>query len=234
MIMVNTRSTSMTWSQGFRAMRSRSLFWAHWLFWMRIYITTWSMQLRRIAVSPMLRHWVVRSSVSMCWRWLVIFRPSWGSWSSLRLRLMPRPMTFSSCAALSLFILNTWSLNLMYILLQSVCNLCWMLCFSFSILCLAIRSWWLVSIWAMTWNILAWRALGSRSHTRIRGIIMFVFVLVRMRLNYTSVISLSAIACIRCLWMMIHIRFLLSFSLWNAIVRHIWGLRRTTLDFVGS
>ena len=215
-------------------MRSRSLFWAHWLFWMWIHITTWSMQLRRIAISPMLRHWVVRSSVSMCWRWLVIFRPSWGSWSSLRLRLMPRPMTFSSCSAWSLFILNTWSLNLMYILLQSVCNLCWMLCFSFSILCLAIRGWWLIGIWAMTWNILARRALGSRSHPRIWGIIVFVFVLVRMRLNYTSVIPLSAIACIRCLWMMIHVRFLLSFSLWNAIVRHIWGLRRPTLDFVGS
>ena len=180
----------------------------------------------------MLRHWVVRSSVSMCWRWLVIFRPSWGSWSSLRLRLMPRPMTFSSCTTLSLFILNTWPLYLMYILLQSVCNLCWMLCFSFSILCLAIRGWWLIGIWVMIWNILARWALGSRSHTRIWGIIVFVFVLVRMRLNYTSVISLSAIGCIRCLWMMIRVRFLLSFSLWNAIVRHIRGLRRPTFDLV--
>ena len=180
----------------------------------------------------MLRHWVVGSSVPMCWRWLVIFRPSWGSWSSLRLRLMPRPMTFSSCTTLSLFILNTWPLNLMYILLQSVCNLSWMLCFSFSILSLAIRGWWLIGIWVMIWNILARRAFGSRSHPRIWGIIVFVFVLVRMRLNYTSVISLSAIGCIRCLWMMIRVRFLLSFTLWNAIVRHIRGLRRPTFNLV--
>ena len=181
----------------------------------------------------MLRHWVVRSSVSMYRRWLVIFRPSWGSWSSLRLRLVSCPMAFSACATWSLFILNTWPLNLMYILLQSVCNLCWMLRFSFSILSLAIRSWWLIGIWVMIWNILAWRALGSRSHPRIWGIIVFVFVLVGMRLDYTSMVSLSAIACIRCLWMMIHIRFLLGLSLWNSIVRHIWGLRRPTFDLVG-
>ena len=182
----------------------------------------------------MLRHWVVRSSVSMYWRWLVIFRPSWGSWSSLRLRLMPCPVAFSTRATWSLFILNTWTLNLMYILLQSVCNLCWMLRFSFTILCLAIRGWWLIGIWVLIRNVLARRTLGSRSHPRIWGIIVFVFVLIRVGLNNASMISLGTIACIRCLWMMIHIRFLLGFSLWNAIVRHIWGLRRPTLDFVSS
>ena len=180
----------------------------------------------------MLRHWVMRSSISMNWRWLVIFRPSWGSWSSLRLRLMSSPVAVSTCPTWSLFVLNTWTLNLMYILLQSVSNLCWVLRFSFSILCLAILCWWLIGIWVLIWNMLARRTLGSRSHPRIWGIIVFVFVLIRMRLNYTSAISLSAIARIRCLWMMIHVRFLLSFTLWNAIVRYIWGLRRPTLDFV--
>ena len=214
-------------------MRTRSLFRAHWFFWMWVDITTWSMQLRRIAVSPMLRHWVMRSSISMNWRWLVIFRPSWGSWSSLRLRLMPRPMAVSACATWSLFILNTWPLNLMYILLQSVCNLCWMLRFSFTILCLAIRCWWLICVWGMIWNMFAWRTLGSWSHPWIGRIIVFVFVLVSMRLHDASRISLSAITSIRCLWMMIHVCLLLGFSLWNAIVRNVWGLRWPTLDLVG-